>query len=71
MQVLLISVLLLFLSVGFVIAMDMVIGLPLHESLSNITSPFLFMKMDEVITLGFVMIYVIGKPIILHFLSKR
>ncbi|MNW64630.1 hypothetical protein D3C74_429300 [compost metagenome] len=71
MQVLVISLVLLVLSVVFVVLMDLLVGLPLSVSVDNITSPFIFMKMDEMITLALVILYVIAKPIIQNYLSKR
>ncbi|MGQ8873525.1 hypothetical protein [Paenibacillus amylolyticus] len=71
MRVLLIFLVLLGLSISFVILMDLLIGLPLYVSISNATSPFLFMKVDEWITLIFVLLYVIGKPVIQHYLSRK
>ncbi|MBT2285224.1 hypothetical protein J7E78_16910 [Paenibacillus polymyxa] len=71
MQVLVISLVLLVLSLVFVVLMDLLVGLPLSVSFNNITSPFLFMKMDEMIILVLVILYVIAKPIIQNYLSKR
>lgn len=71
MQVLVISLVLLVLSVVFVVLMDLLVGFPLSVSVDNITSPFIFMEMDEMITLVLVTLYVIAKPIIQNYLSKR
>ncbi|MBB6021715.1 hypothetical protein HNR77_002810 [Paenibacillus sp. JGP012] len=71
MRVLIISLVLLGLSSGFVILMDLLIGLPLYVSISNVTSPFLFMKTDEWFTLILVLLYVIGKPVITYYVSRK
>lgn len=59
------------LSVCFVILMDLLIGLPFHVSLTNIISPFTFMTTPELAIISLVMLYVITKPIVLHFMEKK
>lgn len=71
MQIFLISLMLFILSVCFVIIMDLLVRLPLHVSLTNILSPFTFMTKDELVTISLIMLYVVTKPIVLHFMEKK
>lgn len=71
MQIFLISLMLFILSVCFVIIMDLLVKLPLHVSLTNILSPFTFMTKDELVTISLIMLYVVTKPIVLHFMEKK
>ncbi|MDP9697638.1 hypothetical protein J2T16_000535 [Paenibacillus intestini] len=71
MRIFIVSIVLLLLSVGFVICMDLLVGLPLSVSLENIISPFTFMTPQELVTVVIFMLYVIVKPINVHLKKQK
>jgi hypothetical protein len=59
------------LSVGVVIAMDMLVQIPLHVSFNNIVVPFKAMMVEETVIISLILLYVFSKPVVLHFMKKK
>lgn len=56
------------LSIGFVIAMDLLVGIPLHVSFSNIWLPFESMMNEEIFMLLLLFLY---SAALAYYRSKR
>jgi hypothetical protein len=71
MRILGVSLLLTILSVGFVMTMDWLVGVPLSASISNIWQPFKLMMNGELATGVLFVILMIGYTANVHKKSKR
>lgn len=71
MRIFLVSLLLLILSVGFVIAMDWLVGIPLFVSIENVWQPFKLMMQGELVIGVLFVLLTIGYTASVHLKSKR
>lgn len=72
MRIFMIFIMLFFLSVCFVITMDvMFLQIPLQESLENIMLPFRSMMNEEVLFISLILLYMVTKPIVIYFKMKK
>jgi hypothetical protein len=71
MRIILVSLLLLILSIGFVIAMDWLVGVPLFISIENIWQPFKLMMQGELVIAVLFVIFTIGYEALVLSKQKR
>lgn len=71
MRIFLVSLLLLILSVGFVMAMDWLVGVPLSASIENVWQPFKLMMKGELTTGVLFVLLSISYTASVHKKSKR
>lgn len=72
MRIFVIFIMLFFLSVFFVITMDlMFLQIPLQESLDNILVPFRSMMNEEILFISLIILYMVTKPIVIYFKMKK
>lgn len=62
--------LLFFLSVLMVIAMDLLVSIPLSVSFRNIIMTFRALMVEEVVIVTLITLYVFLKPVVIHFAQK-
>lgn len=72
LRIFMIFIMLFFLSVFFVITMDlMFLQIPLQESLDNILIPFRSMMNEEILFISLIILYMVTKPIVIYFKMKN
>lgn len=72
LRIFMIFIMLFFLSVCFVITMDlMFLRISLQESLENIFIPFRSMMNEEILFISLIILYMVTKPIIIYFKMKK
>ncbi|RCW49117.1 hypothetical protein DFP97_105302 [Paenibacillus prosopidis] len=72
LRIFMIFIMLFFLSVLFVITMDlMFLQIPLQESLDNILIPFKSMMNEEILFISLIILYMVTKPIVIYFKMKK
>ncbi|MDQ6419524.1 hypothetical protein RB620_08775 [Paenibacillus sp. LHD-117] len=71
MRIILLSLTLFLLSVGFVFAMDLLVGFPVHVSFSNIWLPYESMVGEEIAVLVLLFLYSAAHYAYIHFRKKK